>query len=71
MSLILEEALKLTVAERIKLADRLYESVGAANGFSLTDEQIGELERRIKDYEQNPDATIPWEEVRDRWRKLT
>ncbi len=66
MSTILEEALKLPIAERIRLADDLYESVGGSPGSArLTDLQLEELVRRIEDYEKNPDGNFSWEEVRD------
>lgn len=66
MSVILEEALKLPVAERIRLADDLYDSVGGSPGsVRLTDEQLEELVRRIDDYEKNPGGGRSWEEIRD------
>ena len=64
MSVILEEALKLPVAERRKLADDLYESIESSpEAFSLTPEQEAELARRIEDYEKNPGGNFSWEEV--------
>ena len=66
MSAILEEALKLPIAERVRLADALYNSVGDPNGsVPLTDEQLKELARRIDDYEKNPGTCRSWEEIRD------
>jgi putative addiction module component (TIGR02574 family) len=70
MGVLLEEALKLPISERIRLADDLYSSVGGSDGTTpLTDAQIAELERRLEDHRKNPEAAIPWDEVRDRWRK--
>ena len=67
MSVILEEALKLPVAERRKLADDLYESIDAdEQEFTLTPEQKVELERRIEDYRLHPDDFSTWEDVRER-----
>ncbi len=57
------ELLKLDVEERIELAEFLWESVGDA-GFSLTDEQAAELDRRMKEVEDDPSIGIPWEQVR-------
>ena len=66
MSLLLEEALKLTVSERIRLADDLYDSVsGSPGSFRLTDAQVAEIERRIEDHRENPDGNVSWGEVRD------
>lgn len=66
MSVLLEQALKLPVAERRKLADDLYESIESPkSGFRLTPEQEAELARRIEDYEKNPGGGRSWEEIRD------
>jgi putative addiction module component (TIGR02574 family) len=60
MSQLLEQALRLPVGERIRLADDLYMSISDPPGsVPLTDAQIAELERRITEYERNPDAAIP------------
>lgn len=70
MSVLLEEALKLPVAARIRMADRLYESVGEPTGSTpLTDLQLAEIERRLDHLQKYPEATIPWDEVRDKWRR--
>ncbi|HLA94660.1 MAG TPA: addiction module protein [Pyrinomonadaceae bacterium] len=64
MSHILEEALKLPEAERLKLADDLYESVERSkNEVYLTPEQEAELARRLEDYEKNPGGNFSWEEI--------
>ena len=64
MSVILEEALKLPISERRKLADDLNESIEASpEAFRLTTEQEAELIRRIEDYEQNPGGNFSWEEI--------
>jgi len=70
MSVLLEQALRLPVAERIRLADDLYDSVsGSPGSVRLSDEQLAELERRLEDYRANPDGAVPWEEVQSRLRK--
>lgn len=64
MSVLLEQALKLPIAERKKLADDLYESIErSSEAVRLTPEQEAELARRIEDYEQNPGGNFNWEEV--------
>lgn len=56
---------QLTVAERIQLAEDLWDSISEAPEIlSLTDAQRKELERRLKAYRSEPDATIPWESLR-------
>jgi putative addiction module component (TIGR02574 family) len=66
MSALLEQALKLPVPERRKLADDIYESIERCDDTApLTPEQIAELERRIEDSRLHPDDFYTWEEVRD------
>ena len=70
MSILFEEALKLPIQERRKLADDIYESIeDGADTFSLTPEQEAELERRIAEHEKHPEDAIPWEDVWERLRK--
>jgi putative addiction module component (TIGR02574 family) len=67
MKSILDEALKLSVRDRIRLADALYKSaVDPTSSFPLTDTQIAELERRLEDYKKNPGDNFSWGEVRRR-----
>ena len=64
MSVLLEQALKLPIPERQKLADDIYDSIDAsADSFSLTPEQEAELARRIEDHRLHPEDAIPWEQV--------
>lgn len=57
--------LKLTVAQRIKLIGDIWDSVIADGGRPpLSDELKAELELRIAEDQANPDAAIPWEEVK-------
>ena len=58
---------KLSVAERIQLAEDLWDSVAAETGeLPLTAAQTAELERRLADLERDPGAGEPWEVVRAR-----
>ena len=71
MNQLLEQALKLPVAERRKLADDIYDStLPEPIEFSLTDEQKAEIDRRLEDLRKHPEKAIPWEEVRERLRKI-
>lgn len=66
MSVLLEQALKLPLPERKKLADDIYESIEtSADAAALTPAQIAELERRMEDRRLHPDDFYTWEEVRD------
>lgn len=57
---------KLSVAERIQLVEDLWDSIPESAGIPLTDAQQAELDRRLEDVEQHPDAGEPWEVVRAR-----
>jgi putative addiction module component (TIGR02574 family) len=65
MSIDLAELRKLSVAERIQLAEDLWDSVAldAAQAPGLTEAQRLELRRRSLAVEADPDAGIPWDEV--------
>jgi putative addiction module component (TIGR02574 family) len=58
---------QLTSAERLALAQDLWDSVEDAAGVDvlpLTDEQRAELDLRLADLESNPDDGIPWEQAK-------
>jgi len=57
---------KLSVAECIQLAEDLWDSIPESADIPLTDAQKAELDRRLEDLEQHPDAGEPWEVVRAR-----
>ena len=58
---------KLSVAERIQLAEDLWDSVAAETGeLPLTEAQKAELDRRLADVERDPGAGEFWEVVRER-----
>lgn len=70
---LVEELLKLTPAERIQLAEDLWDSI-AANPESLpplTDEQRTEIERRLAEHRHDPNSAVSLEQVRTRlWSRL-
>ena len=70
---LLVELLKLSPAERIQLAEDLWDSVAAQPEFlpTLSDKQRVELERRISEHVREPSTALTWEEVRTRlWSHL-
>jgi putative addiction module component (TIGR02574 family) len=70
MSTQLSEILRLTVAERIQLAEDIWDSVAAfPEALPLTDAQKEELDRRLQSYAENPSEGISWDELKDRLRK--
>jgi putative addiction module component (TIGR02574 family) len=64
---LLAEARKLSVAERIELAEAIWDTVAEdAGAIPLPEEHRAELDRRLAELEAAPDAGRPWEEVRAR-----
>lgn len=60
---------QLSLAERVELAQRLWDSVHAdACAAPFTPEQLAELDRRIEVIDSGEVACEPWETVRDRLR---
>jgi putative addiction module component (TIGR02574 family) len=58
---------KLSVAERIQLAEDLWDSIPPEGAdVPLTEAQKAELDRRLEELERDPDAGEPWEVVRAR-----
>ena len=65
---ILEQIRGLPERERDELVERIEIEYGDFDD-KLTPEQLAELERRAEDFRKNPQAGIPWEQVRDGARK--
>ena len=66
---ILAELPKLTPDERFEIRVKLAELDGDRwldDDAPLTDEQKALLDTRLADMEQNPNASIPWEEAKKR-----
>jgi putative addiction module component (TIGR02574 family) len=63
----LSDLLKLSPAERIQLAQDLWDSV-PEDAIPLTEEQVAELERRMAEHRSNPASAVAWDEVRERLR---
>jgi putative addiction module component (TIGR02574 family) len=56
---------ELSVPERIQLVEDLWDSVAADTPpLTLSPEEVAELERRLAEMDANPEAGIPWEQVK-------
>ena len=70
MSTQLSDILQLTIAERIQLAEDIWDSVAAfPEAIPLTEAQKEELDRRLQAYAKNPNEGISWDELKDKLRK--
>jgi putative addiction module component (TIGR02574 family) len=64
---LLQQAQMLPVAERIRLVEKVWDSIEAEpDEWPLTNEQREELDRRLEDYYANPHVGSPWSEVKYR-----
>jgi putative addiction module component (TIGR02574 family) len=66
-----DEALALPAAERLRLVQRLWESLHATlqadpDALPLTDEQLQALDRRAAEMERDPRLGASWEAVKAR-----
>lgn len=65
MSTTYPELLELSVAEKLKLIGELWDSISAnPSQVPVPDWHLEELERRRKEFEQNPTIGLTWEEVK-------
>ncbi len=61
----LNEITALSVEDRIRLVQAIWDSIAAEQAYpDLTEVQKRELDRRITDYEANPDDILTWEEIK-------
>jgi putative addiction module component (TIGR02574 family) len=64
---LIAEASKLSVTERVQIAEALWQSAWDEQAnLPLTDEQRDELDRRLADYNADPNSGSTWQEVRAR-----
>jgi putative addiction module component (TIGR02574 family) len=68
---LLTELLELTPAERIQLAEDLWDSIEPGELPPLTQEQQREIERRIADHARDPSRASSWDDVKARlWARF-
>jgi len=62
---LLTDALELDVAERIQLAQDIWDSITRVpESLELTADQKAELARRIESFRKDPSDSISWEELK-------
>ena len=73
-SLLLDELMQLDAAERLDIAEKLWDSIhppGSArpgDTVVITEELLAEIDRRIDEHRRDPGSAIPYEEVVERLR---
>ena len=56
---------RLSVEDRLLLVGEIWDSIAHVQPtVPLTESQQLELERRLRDHEQNPDDVVSWEDVK-------
>lgn len=61
------EILELPVAERIRLVEIIWDSIAAVpEAVPVSEELRADLDRRLAEFEADPEAGLPWQEVRER-----
>jgi putative addiction module component (TIGR02574 family) len=70
--ILVEDLFSLSIPERIQLVEDLWDSIAVqSDKVELTAEIKCELDKRLADYQQDPQAQSSWHEVRARlWRML-
>jgi putative addiction module component (TIGR02574 family) len=64
------ELLRLSPAERIQLAQDLWDSLPEdPDLLPLTEPEIAELNRRMAEHKRDPSTALAWEDVRARLRE--
>ena len=66
MSQFRPEFLDLSVAERIQLAEDIWDSIAAENpeAAALTPLQLQEIQVRVDAHDRDPSSAVPWDRVR-------
>lgn len=66
----LEDIFQLSVAERLDLVQKIWDSIAASpEALPLTEAQRAELDRRLKAHLENPEDVETWNEVKDKIRQ--
>lgn len=56
---------ELSTSEKIEYVQQLWERIAEdSEAVELTDTQRAELDRRLEAHRENPNDTIPWDEVK-------
>lgn len=66
----LKEITTLSIEDRIELVQAIWDTIAAEQAYpNLTEAQQKELDRRIADYETNPNNVLTWDEIKASIRK--
>lgn len=58
---------EMSVAERLSLVEEIWDSIADdSERMDLTNNQKDELDRRLRSYQENPEAGISWDNLKKR-----
>ena len=66
MSNALKDALNLSLPERIQLVQDLWDSISSETRGSVSQADVFEAEKRLRDHENDPSTTVSWESVAEK-----
>ncbi len=64
----LSELTSLSVADRLRVVESLWDSIEADAPVSVSPEQRAEIHRRVEAHGKQPDDLLSWDEVLDQLR---
>ncbi len=67
----LSDILQLSIAERIQLAEDIWDSIATTpDSVPLTDAARQELDRRLASHAEHPDEGVAWDDLKQKVRRL-
>ena len=64
---LIDQIKSLSISERILIVEDIWDSIALSKEkLPITADQKKELEKRLKDYKENPNDGASWEEVKNR-----
>ncbi len=66
MSNALQDALNLSLSERIQLVQDLWDSISSETRGSVARADILEAEKRLLEYEKDPSTAVSWESISEK-----
>lgn len=67
---LLEASKVLSIADRMALADAIWESISIDDGWRPSEAVLKELDRRTAEHDRDPSTAIEWPEMQSRLEAL-
>lgn len=67
MSTVVAEILEMSVNDRLRIVEDIWDSIAAdSKDLKVSNELRQELDRRLEAYKEDPDAGVSWEDLDNR-----